>query len=76
MNGIQCRVARAYLGWTLDDLARRLRGKVARRTLVDFEADTRKPQKATAEAIETVLTAHGTLLDPDGVNVRYQPKRK
>lgn len=76
MTGNQCRVARAYLGWTLDDLARRLRGKASRNTLLNFESGARKPQAATTAAIEAALTAAGIVFDPDGINVRLEAKAK
>lgn len=77
MTPLQCRVARAgYLGWTFDELARRLRGKATKRTLINFETGARKPQAATAAAVEAALTAAGIVFDPDGVNVRLEAKAK
>lgn len=53
MNVKQCRMARAGLGWSLDDLARE--SQVARRTIARFEAGERvKP--------ETVETLRGTFV--------------
>jgi transcriptional regulator with XRE-family HTH domain len=51
MTVVQCRMARAALGWSLDDLARE--SGVPRRTIARFEAD----ENVRAEVISKLTDA-------------------
>ena len=53
----QCRAARAWLGWSQDDLAKR--AKVGLSTLKDFEGGKRAPMRNNLEAIRTALESEG-----------------
>jgi DNA-binding transcriptional regulator YiaG len=57
MSPEQCRAARAWLGWSMDDLARRAR--VSNSTVRDFEAGRREPIRNNLEAIRTALENEG-----------------
>lgn len=74
MTPSQCRVARALLDWSREDLARKLRGKVSSRALDDFESGTRVPRDATRQALLDLFQASGICFDRDGVNVRLKRK--
>ena len=64
LNPEQCRAARAWLGWSQDDLARR--SGVALSTVRDFEKRLRTPIKNNLAAIQTALEAGGIMLISDG----------
>ena len=53
----QCRAARAFLGWTQQDLADKVR--VVQKTIADFERQARNPQRRTLEDIRTILEDAG-----------------
>lgn len=53
----QCRAARALLNWSQDQLETTAR--VARKTIVDFEREARKPYDRTLEALQSALEAAG-----------------
>lgn len=58
MNIAQCRMARAGLGWSLDDLA--AQSGIARRTVARFEAG--EPVKLeTVEALRSALVKGGAV---------------
>lgn len=56
MNATQCRMARAALGWTLDDLA--ARSEVSKRTIIKFEAGG-SIMPETLEALRAAMVAEG-----------------
>jgi transcriptional regulator with XRE-family HTH domain len=56
MNVLQCRMARAGLGWSLDDLA--AQSGVGRRTIAKFESGG-KVLPETIEILRQTLVAHG-----------------
>jgi transcriptional regulator with XRE-family HTH domain len=56
MNATQCRMARAALGWTLDDLARC--SSVNRRSILNFE-NGGTVQPASVEKMRAALVAAG-----------------
>jgi transcriptional regulator with XRE-family HTH domain len=53
----QCRAARAFLDWTLDDLADQ--AAVGRGTIHAFEAGHRTPRRATLKALQLAFEAAG-----------------
>lgn len=59
MNIAQCRMARAGIGWSLDDLAER--SGVARRTIARFEAGE-SVKLETVESLRAALVKGGALL--------------
>ena len=70
----QCRAARAWLDWTLDDLVQASGVSIA--TLVKFEKGTRVPHDRTLRDIEQALKTEGIELVFDaakGVGVRIKP---
>ena len=70
INGVQCRGARAMLGWSRPRLARE--AKVAERTVIDFERGARNPQASTLDAIQRALEAGGVRFtngDEPGVKI-------
>ena len=67
----QCRAARAFLGWSRDELARR--SKVSNATLADFEAGKRDPYSRTLADIRSAFEEAGvefTNGDQPGVRLR------
>ncbi len=70
----QCRAARAWLGWSQDDLAKRARIGVS--TLKDFETGKRAPMRNNIEAIRSALEGAGIQMIFDEmrpVGVRVPP---
>jgi transcriptional regulator with XRE-family HTH domain len=70
----QSRSARAWLGWTLEELAVRSRVSVA--SLVKFERGTRVPQERTSRDIRRAMEEAGIEFLFDGakaVGVRTRP---
>ncbi len=59
----QCRAARAVLQWSQSELARR--AGVARKTVADFEKETRRLQVRTRRDIARALEEAGVRFDPD-----------
>jgi transcriptional regulator with XRE-family HTH domain len=53
----QCRAARAMLGWSREDLARK--STVGYRTLVDFERGARQPYPRTIRDLQEALQTAG-----------------
>lgn len=53
----QCRVGRAWFGWTQEDLA--TKSGVSLSTIKDFEKGARSPIKANRSALERVFQAAG-----------------
>jgi transcriptional regulator with XRE-family HTH domain len=74
MNATQCRMARAGLRWTLDDLARR--SGVNRRTILNFENDGAAAFASVAKVREALEKA-GIVFVERGVYVGgvVPPKR-
>ena len=75
MSPAQCRAARALIGWEQSQLAST--AKVARTTLIDFEAGARQPRAATVAAIRAALEAAGVEFIPEngggpGVRLRKE----
>ena len=64
MNVVQCRMARAALGWTLDDLA--AASGVGRRTVARFEAKE-SVLPARAQKLRQAFEAHGILFIDRGL---------
>ena len=60
----QCRAARALLGWSQQELARK--ASVATSTVADFERGHRSPVANNLEALKTALEAGGIRLLPRG----------
>lgn len=58
MTVMQCRMARAGLGWSLAELA--VRSRIARRTIARFEAGE-AVKLETVEALRTALIAGGAV---------------
>ncbi len=65
ISGKQCRAARAWLGWSQDDLAER--ADVARRTIAAFEKEKSVPYDRTLRDIQKALEDAGIefLMDVD-----------
>ena len=61
-TGSQIRAARALLGMSVTDLARRAR--VSPRTVQNLEADATKPIQVTQDAVMSVLLGAGVDFDP------------
>jgi transcriptional regulator with XRE-family HTH domain len=59
----QCKAARAFLGWSQQDLADKLR--ITQKTLTDFERGITNPQRRIAEDIRTVLQEAGVKFEND-----------
>ena len=53
----QCKAARAFLGWSQQDLADKVR--VVQKTIADFEREARTPQRRIAEDIRTIFEEAG-----------------
>ena len=74
MNGDQCRMARAALRWSIDDLA--AQAKVGRATIARFEtgtaarADTVTALRRTLQDAGVVLIAEGEASNDGGAGVR------
>jgi transcriptional regulator with XRE-family HTH domain len=60
----QCRAARGWLGWTQQNLAEK--SGVGLSTVRAFEAGTRAPIRANANALRQVIEAAGVRLLEDG----------
>ena len=66
MNVTQCRMARAGLDWTLDDLAKA--SGVGRRTIASFETGRNvRPEKV--EVLRQTLVAAGVVFENGGKRV-------
>jgi DNA-binding transcriptional regulator YiaG len=75
MSPEQCRAARAWLGWSQQELANR--AKVGLSTLRDFEARRRKPIPNNLAAIKAALEAAGIeFTNGDVPGVRLRKKRR
>jgi transcriptional regulator with XRE-family HTH domain len=73
MNVLQCRMARAGLNWTLDDLASA--SGVARRTIAKFELGGNVlPEKV--EALRAAFTAKGVEFINGGKSLGVRVPRK
>lgn len=73
MTPIQCRMARAALGWTANELAKR--AEVGVSTVNRFETDQGAPIPATIAAIRTALDSAGVEFIPEnggGAGVRLR----
>jgi transcriptional regulator with XRE-family HTH domain len=71
----QCRAARALLGWSREQLAKK--SKVSMATLADFEAGKRTPYDRTLADIQNTLEQAGIVLIPEnggGAGVRLKHK--
>jgi ribosome-binding protein aMBF1 (putative translation factor) len=68
MSPEQCRAARAWLGWSQQELAQRARVGVS--TVKDFERGDRKPMVNNLEAMRRAIEAAGVvLIEEDGRSV-------
>lgn len=61
----QCRMARALLRWTQQDLA--AKACVARRTVSDFECGARIPRPRTLRDIRNTFLGAGLIFDGNGI---------
>ncbi len=69
----QCRAARAFIGWSQDQLSQA--SKVAKATIANFEAALRYPQQRTLEDIQTALEEAGIEFTNGGQpGVRLKPQ--
>ncbi len=59
----QCKSARAYLGWSQQDLADKVR--VVQKTITDFERGVTTPQRRIAEDIKTIFQKAGIKFEND-----------
>ena len=66
MNVTQCRMARAGLGWSLDDLAHA--SGVGRRTIVKFESDETVSDETVAK-LRATFEREGVVFVPHGLYV-------
>ena len=57
MSPQQCRAARAWLGWSQEELSKR--AKIGQSTLKDFESGKRTPIRNNREALRSALEAAG-----------------
>ena len=64
LQPVQCRMARAGLGWSLDELA--TAACVNRKTILRFEKGETTPRGANAEAIRRAFEAAGARFVDDG----------
>lgn len=63
-NGVQCRAARALIGWSQDELV--AASKVTKSTIANFEAGKREPYARTLVDIRSALEAAGVEFLEDG----------
>jgi len=59
----QCKAARAFLGWSQQDLADKAR--ITQKTLTDFERGITNPQRRIAEDIKTIFVEAGIKFEND-----------
>jgi len=59
----QCKAARAFLGWSQQQLADKVR--VVQKTITDFERGITNPQRRIAEDIRTILQEAGVQFEND-----------
>jgi DNA-binding XRE family transcriptional regulator len=72
LTGMQCRMARAGLRWTVDKLAQQ--AKVSRMSVNRIEGDVAKVNHATQEQIRRTLEKAGAeFIEADGVRIRKAP---
>lgn len=64
INSKQCRAARAWLGWSQDDLAEKV--ECARRTIAAFEQEKSVPFDRTLRDIQKTLEDAGITFLMDG----------
>jgi transcriptional regulator with XRE-family HTH domain len=64
MNVTQCRMARAALGWSWDDLAKE--AGISRRTIAKFEADARVADQSVAK-LRKAFEREGVVFIPHGM---------
>ena len=64
INSVQCKMARAALGWSIQNLAKSARVGIA--TIVRFEGGKADTIPATTEAIQRALEAAGIEFKQDG----------
>lgn len=74
LNAIQCRAARAILGWTQADLA--AHSSLSPGTVRDFETGRRTPTRANVAAMRRALEEAGIVLfNDDAPGARLLPKK-
>jgi ribosome-binding protein aMBF1 (putative translation factor) len=59
----QCKAARAFLGWSQQDLADKVR--VVQKRLTDFDREITCPQRRIAEDIKTIFIEAGIKFEND-----------
>lgn len=65
----QCKAGRAVLGWSQDDLS--TESKVSTRTIQEFEAGAREPNKTTLQALLSALERNGIAFGPNGASLSW-----
>jgi ribosome-binding protein aMBF1 (putative translation factor) len=71
MQPEQCRAARAWLGWTQEELARR--SAVGLSTIKDFEMAKRQPLAAIRMQLQRTFEAAGVEFLEDSMRVKPSP---
>lgn len=75
MKPLQVKMARAALGWSLDDLAKA--AGVHRNTVYNFENEKYAGEPANVEKMRKVLEKHGIeFTNGDGLGVRLKKKSR
>jgi transcriptional regulator with XRE-family HTH domain len=69
----QCRAGRAVLGWSQSDLSQE--SGVSLRTVQEFEADKREPNRTTLQGLLAALERHGIVLSADGAALSWSELR-
>jgi transcriptional regulator with XRE-family HTH domain len=75
-SAVQCRAARALIGWSQDELE--AASQVAKKTIADFERQARQPHVRTLAALRAALEAAGVEFIPEhggGAGVRLRKSR-
>ena len=63
LNAAQCRVGRALLNWSQDELSENV--QVARSTVTEFESNFRTPMKQNLSGLQSALEAAGVEFIPE-----------
>jgi len=77
ISGAQVRAARAMLGWTTRDLARRAIVSIATVQLIENAGGTSSASREALAAVQATLQAEGIeFLEGDAPGVRLQAKKR
>jgi predicted transcriptional regulator len=74
MSAVQCKMARAALGWGIRDLARRAR--ISQTTVTRFENGLAKPNASTLAVMQRALEEAGIVFIDNGVGEGVHIRRK